>query len=725
MVQIQRERRVLSPRPDIPGIPGPPKSGEGKLRLGAVKMNVVAGPSRERRLAAILAADVAGYSRLVGADEVGTLAQWQVHLDTLFEPKIRDHHGRIVRTAGDGILGEFASVVNAVQCAVELQRGMAERNVDIPREKRIEFRIGINVGDIVIDRGDIWGNGVNVAARLEALAEPGGICVSGRVQEDVQGKLGFIFEDGGEHRLKNIARPVRVYRVQFDDVAPHPDKPSIGAQDEPHRSVGSYADGLRTARVDQRAAMRWRWPSRSVLAAVALVALGAAAASTGWRWLAASPSMPAVSAANLAAATNEAATPSAADKIAAPILSIVVLPFLNLSADARQDYLSDGITDSLTTDLSKALPGSFVVSRDTAYTYKGKAADVRQIGRELDVRYVLEGSVLPDDGLVRVNAQLINAETGGHLWAERFDLKRKDVLQVQDDIVGRLSRAIGLKMIDTEARRSEREKPKSPEAVDLIMRGKAMANRPTSRATMMQARDLFEQALNVEPDNPEALAGVATTFVFEALNGYHETGNEQRLRQADVLLTRALAMDPRQLVALKAKAALLRAQGHFEEAIAAAEAVITENPGEPWAYKEIGLSTMYLGRAEQALDWFAKAERFGPRDPGRWTWLDSRGHALILLGRDEEAIRYLRIALDANPTAVNTHAFLAAAYALTGRPEEARAAYAQHARLRPGETVMNFRRESPVPLRLTSPQYRQQYERLRDGLRKAGMPESK
>ncbi len=723
MIQLYRDRRVLSPRHDIPGIPGPPKSGEGKLRVGAANMNVVTAPMRERRLAAILAADVAGYSRLVGADEVGTLAQWQVHLDTLFEPKIRDHHGRIVRTAGDGILGEFASVVNAVQCAVELQRGMVERNVDIPSEKRIEFRIGINVGDIIIDRGDIWGDGVNVAARLEALAEPGGICVSGRVQEDVQGKLRHIFEDAGEHRLKNIARPVRVYRVRLDEVAPRPDGPSIGPEDGSHQSRRSHAAGLQAGRVDSPTAARRRWPTRNVLAVTAVIALGAAT-SGGWWWLATSRSTPTPSGEYVAATSSATPAPAATDKSAAPILSIVVLPFLNLSADARQDYLSDGITDSLTTDLLRALPGSFVVSRDTAYTYKGKAADARQIGRELDVRYVLEGSVLPDDDLVRVNAQLIDAETGGHLWAERFDLKRRDVLQVQDDIVGRLSRAIGLKMIDTEARRSEREKPKSPEAVDLIMRGKAIANRPTSRATMIQARDLFEQALNVEPDNPEAVAGIATTYVFEALNGYHETGNEQRLHQADLLLTRALAIDPRQLVALKAKAALLRAQGQFEDAIAAAEAVIAENPGEPWAYKEIGLSTMYLGRAKQALGWFAKAERFGPRDPGRWTWLDGRGHALILLGRDEEAIRYLRSALDANPNAVSTHAFLAAAYALTGRAEEARAALAQHDRLRPGETVMNFRRVSPVPLRLTSPEYQQQHERLKDGLRKAGMPES-
>jgi adenylate cyclase len=494
-------------------------------------------------------------------------------------------------------------------------------------------------------------------------------------------------------------------------------------EDGSHGSGRSHADGLQAARADQHAAVPPRWPTRSVLAVIALIAL-CAATPGGWRWLAASRSTPTVSANKVAATSSATPAAAAADKIAAPILSIVVLPFLNLSADARQDYLSDGITDSLTTDLLRALPGSFVVSRDTAYTYKGKAADARQIGRELDVRYVLEGSVLPDDDLVRLNAQLIDAETGGHIWAERFDLKRRDALQVQDDIVGRLSRAIGLKMIDTEARRSEREKPKSPEAVDLVMRGKAIANRPTSQATMAQARDLFEQALNVERDNPEALAGVATTYVFETLNGYHETGNEQRLHRAELLLTRALAIDPRQLVALKAKAALLRAQGHFEDAIDAAEAVITENPGEPWAYKEIGLSTMYLGRAEQALGWFAKAERFGPRDPGRWTWLDARGHALILLGRDEEAIRYLRSALDANPNAVGTHAFLAVAYALTGRSDEARAALAQHDRLRPGETVTNFRRMSPVPLRLTSPEYQQQYERQKDGLRKAGMPES-
>jgi adenylate cyclase len=420
-------------------------------------MNVVPYRKRERRLAAILAADVAGYSRLVGADELGTLARWQVHCDSLVVPKIRSHDGRIVRTSGDGVLAEFASVVNAVQCAVELQHAMAERNADIPQEKRIEFRIGINVGDIIADRGDIWGDGVNVAARLEALAEPGGICVSGRVQEDVQGKLlSLVFEDAGEQRLKNIARPVRVYRVRLDEVKLRPDKPSIEAEDESHRSDHSRADGLIAPEVGHRAAMRRRRPLRHVLAVIPLIVLGAAT-SGAWWWLASRRSTPTADATYVTAASNTILTPSATDKITAPILSIVVLPFLNLSVDKRQDFLSDGITDSLTTYLLRALPGSFVVSRDTAFTYKGKATEVRQIGRELSVRYVLQGSVLPDGDLVRVNAQLIDAETGGHLWAERFDLKRRDIQQVQDDIVGLLSRAIDFKMIEAEARRSDRE----------------------------------------------------------------------------------------------------------------------------------------------------------------------------------------------------------------------------------------------------------------------------
>jgi adenylate cyclase len=424
---------------------------------------------------------------------------------------------------------------------------------------------------------------------------------------------------------------------------------------------------------------------------------------------------------NRVAAANATESSAEGPKTQAP--SIVVLPFINLSGDTKRDYVVDGITDSLISDLVRALPGISIVSRDTAFTYKGRAVDARQIGRELGVRYLLEGSVVLEGERVRVNTQLVEANEGSQLWAERFDTEWKSILQIQDEIVGRVSRAIGLKVIDIEARRSRLERPDSAEIIDLIMRGKAVLNSPPSPATMMEARGLFEEALKVQPTNVDGLAGVASTFLFEFLNGYSESEGDKRLDRAERLLDRAIMIDPRHLMTLKAKAALRRTQGKFDDAIAAAEAVISENPGEPWAYKEIGLSTLYLGQPEHALHWFAKADRIGPRDPGRWTWLDGRGHALILLGRDEEAIHSLTAALDANPKNLSSHAFLAAAYALLGRFEEAQVALATHLQRRPGTTVSTFRRLSPVPLVLTSPTYQREHERVKEGLRKAGMPE--
>jgi adenylate cyclase len=676
----------------------------------------------ERRLAAILAADVAGYSRLVGADEQGTLAQWRAHWDEFVEPNIREHHGRVVRITGDGILAEFASVVNAVRCAVALQRGMAKRNMAIATERRIEFRIGLNVGDVIIDRGDMWGDGVNLAARLEALAEPGGLCVSGRVHEEVRDKLDIAFEDIGQRQLKNITRPVQVYCARLGGSAAPAQPPAL--PDRPSAAVGgrSISHGDRNAVTlppdDRRT---WRWVARNLLFAVAVNGLGSLLVTAAW-WLAA-PAAPSPAPHAKGTIVLAGETDAAGNRMRAPAPSIVALPFINLSGDAKQDYVADGITDSLTSDLARALPGILVVSRDTAFTYRGRGVDARQIGRELEVRYLLEGSVLLEGERIRVNTRLVETKEGSQLWAERFDAERKGILQVQDEIVARVSRAIGLKVVDIEARRSLRERPGSAEFIDLIMRGKAVLNRPSSPATMIEARDLFEQALKVQPTSVDGLAGVATTLVFEFLNGYYDTGADKGLRRAELLLDRALTIEPRHLMALKAKAALRRAQGRFDDAIAAAEAVIAENPGEPWAYKEIGLSTMYLGDPERALQWFAKAERISPRDPGRWTWLDGRGHALILLGRNDEAIRALNSALDANPKNVAPHAFLAAAYALLGRSDEARAALAAYEQMRPGTRISTFRSRSPVPLVLTSAKHQQQRERLNEGLRKAGMPE--
>jgi TolB-like protein/Tfp pilus assembly protein PilF len=412
----------------------------------------------------------------------------------------------------------------------------------------------------------------------------------------------------------------------------------------------------------------------------------------------------------------------AVSEAASPV-SIVVLPFVNLSGDSAQDYFADGITDSLTTDLSRALPGSFVVARETAFAYKGRPVDARQIGQALHVRYVLEGSVLLEGSRVRVNAHLVDAETGKELWADRFDTTKANVLQVQDEIVGRLSRAVGLEVIDVEARRSERQKPHDADATDFVLRGLANANKPTSAETLVAARDRFNEALKLQPDNADALAGVATTYVFEVLNGYYKTGNELRLQQAEPLLAKALALDPGNIVAMKTRAALQRAQGKFDDAIAAAKAVIARNPGEPWAYKEVGLSLVYLGHPEEALDWFAKAERFGPYDPSRWSWFDAQGQALLLLGRDDEAIRSLRDAIEVNPNYTSTFAVLAAASALKGLDQEAHTALAQYRRTNPDVTVSTFRSLSPVPLKLTSAAYLKQRERLKEGLRKAGMPE--
>ena len=633
-----------------------------------------------RKLTTILSADVAGYGRLMGRDEEGTHGRLAALYRELLDPAIDARRGTLVKRTGDGLLAEFASVVEAVRCAIEIQSGAAARNAGLPPDRHIAFRIGINLGDVIVEADDIFGDGVNIAVRLEGLAAPGGIVVSRAVRDHVRDRLNLSFADMGEQAVKNIARPVRAFRVRAADGAA-PDKREDGRR------------GLR----------------RGALAGAA--ALGVAMAiGGGWWWLKHPGALP---------APWQASAPQLA-----PRLSIVVLPFANLSGDPRQDYFVDGVTESLTTDLSRALPGSFVVARGTAFTYKGRPVDAGQVGRDLNVRYLLEGSVVADGDRMRVNAQLIDARTNTELWAERFDNKRQDVLEIQDRIVGRLSRAVGLQLVAIEARRSEHERPGNPSAVDFVMRGQAIANRPASRETMIAARALFQQALGYDPDNVDALAGVATTYVFEVLNSYYREGRDERLRDAKALIARALAVEPRHIVALKVHAALFRAEGRFDDAIAASQVVIAQNPGEPWAYKEVGLSELYLGRLREALAWFEKAEQIGPRDPSRWIWLGAMGRVHFFLGRDEEAIRLLRLSADANPNDVRAYALLAAIYALSGRNDDAAAALANCLRLRPELTIKRLFDDWSVPLEATSPAYRSQHERLRDGLRLAGLPEA-
>ena len=375
----------------------------------------------ERRLAAILAADVAGYSRLIGADEEGTLGRLRSIRAKVIDPIIAEHRGRLVKTTGDGLLVEFGSVVDALRCATEVQRDMAQRNSETAEPERIEYRIGVHQGDIVVEGGDILGDGVNIAARLEGLAAPGGISVSARVQEDTAGRLGLAFEDLGEQVLKNIARMVRVYSIS----------------------------------------------------AAALPALP--------------PGMN----------TSKTANPPPASP---PLLSIVVLPLANLSDHAAQDYFADAITDDLTTDLSR-IAESFVIARNSAFTYKGKSVDTKQISRDLGVRYIVQGSVRQTGEHVRVNVQLIEAANGAQLWAERFETTRSDLDEAQEEIVSRLAHTLNRELVVAEFGHIERQQKLHPDARDLIMRGWAWWHRPTTTPARQEARRAFEQALAMEPDS--------------------------------------------------------------------------------------------------------------------------------------------------------------------------------------------------------------------------------
>ena len=409
-----------------------------------------------RRLAAILAADVAGYSRLMGADEEGTHKRLQAHRRELVDPKIREHSGRVVKNTGDGMLAEFSSVVDAVRCAVELQRVMIDREAVVPEERRIRFRIGINLGDVIVEDADIFGDGVNVAARLEALAEPGGICISRVVRDQIRDKLPYAFADLGEQSVKNIARPVRVYALRPETIADLP--------------VPSAAAALSLSR-------------------------------------------PAT----------------------APRLSIVVLPFAHLGSDPDEQYFADGVTEDLTTDLSR-LADMVVISRNTAFTFKDKRVDTRQIGRELGVRYVLEGSVRRLGNQVRVNAQLIDAETDAHLWAERFDGDAGDPFALQDWVTRRIALALDLELIRTEASR----KIEYPDAFDYILRGRAAAAKPPTRDDYADAIDWFERALALDPQSAEAQSLLADALAGRVVDQMTDTAVADIARAQD-LVARALA----------------------------------------------------------------------------------------------------------------------------------------------------------------------------------------
>lgn len=637
----------------------------------------------DRRLATILAADVVGYSRLIGRDEEGTLARLKAHRVELVVPLVARHHGRIVKLMGDGILCEFQSVVEAVRCAVLVQQGIAQREHGTPHDERIRLRIGVNLGDVVHDDGDVFGDCVNIAARLEQLAEPGGVAIGGAAFDHLQGKLDLPLVFAGQQRVKNIERAVRVYRVRLDGVA-------------------SGRPG--------RGRLRHR---PTLAAAVALIGLVVAG---GLWWLRlSSPEAPARTAGPAVATRDVAASPPA--QPASQRLSIVVLPFANLGSDREQDYFADGITDDLTTDLAR-IDDSFVISPNTARTYKGKAIDARAVGRELGVRYILEGSLRRIEGRVRVNAQLIDAATGGEAWADRFEADWTRASELQDAITGRLARTLDLQLTDAESRRAEALRPDNPSAVDLSMRGWSALNRPAAREAAAAARDLFEQALRIDPQLPEALVGLAKAL-FEQANNRWSLVPAEDLARADAALTGVLATSPDYAMAHFVKGEILRLRLQFDPAIAEYEAAIASNRNLAPAYGAISNAEVRAGRAEEAFAPAEKAIRLSPRDPLLKVWYFFICHAHTHLAQDDAAIEWCNRSLAAGAYWI-TYVDLASAYAWTGRAAEAQAAVAKLRELMPGYTVDRWAHERWSD----DPVFLKQYQRIVEGLRKAGLPET-
>jgi len=541
----------------------------------------------ERRLAAIMAADVAGYSRLMGAEEEGTLAALRSIRRELSDPKIAEHRGRIVKTTGDGLLIEFASVVDAVRCAVEVQQAMAERNADASANKRVEFRIGINLGDIIIEDGDIFGDGVNIAARLEALAEPGGICVSRVVRDQVRDKLDFDFEDIGEQQFKNIARSVRVY------------------------SIGPRASGPHAAE------------TQAVQPALAL------------------PEKP----------------------------SIAVLPFQNMSGDPEQEYFADGMVEEIITALSR-IPWLFVIARNSTFIYKGQPIDVKRVGGELGVRYVLEGSVRRGGGRIRITAQLIDAGTGAHLWADRFDGSLEDVFDLQDQVATSVAGAIEPTLQVAETVRAANRPTNDLTAHDLYLRANALV---FSRSRQIrEAMDLLDQAIARDPHHGPALALAGLCSFLSCLDGKTDDWHAE-VRKSAEFARRALRAAENDPTTLANAAITLAYSGEDIDAMMAfvdRALVITPSSARAWHAK--ALLSLWAGQTVLANEHEEASLRLSPRVRTGWA-LHLFGAAHLIERRFDEAVPHLRLAIEEEPGFTEPYRLLASCYAHLGRLDDARA----------------------------------------------------
>jgi adenylate cyclase len=554
-----------------------------------------------RRLAAILAADVVGYSRMMAADEAGTFARLTALRKDFVEPKITEHRGRVAKLMGDGALVEFASVIDAVECAAAIQTGVAERQGSLPADQRIALRIGINIGDVIIVGDDIYGDGVNVAARLEGLAEPGGVCVARNVYDQVKDKVGFGFEPLGEHHVKNIPAPVTVYRLVSDS--------------------GSI---VRPSRLGHVRRSTWQWGVAAGAAAVVLIV----AAGTGW-WY-----------------REQAAEGRVGVAAALPLPdkpSIAVLPFDNLSGDPEQEYFADGITEDLITDLSKT-SGLFVIARNSSFRYKDSPVDPQQVASDLGVRYLLEGSVRRVGDQVRINAQLIDMTTGGHVWAERYDGSLSDVFALQDRVTQRIVDALAVSLTAREQQAQERAETAVPEAYDAFLKGWEHAQKRTPEQ-YAKALEYFQQAVELDPDYARAHAAIASVYWKSWWEGWYATLGMSTSGARDAAaesLRRAMA-EPSPL-AHQVAAQILLGKGQHDDAIVEARKAVDLNPNDAVSRAVLAETLIYSGRPEEALTAIAVARRLDPYDEARYAYLE--GFARFGMEQFDAAAQLLERALE-------------------------------------------------------------------------------
>ncbi len=585
----------------------------------------------QRKLAAILAADVVGFSRMMGEDEAGTLAQLKSLRRELFEPKTARFGGRIFKNTGDGALAEFASANDAVQCAVEIQRALVRRNADVPEDRRIILRIGISLGDVMVDGDDLYGNGVNVAARMESLAEPGGICISFNVHEHLGNALDVTFEDLGEQAVKNLDQPVRSYRVHLEPAA---------------------ADAM-VRQPDTPATL---------------------------------PDKP----------------------------SIAVLPFQNMSVDAEQEFLADGVAEDIITALSR-LRWLFVIARNSTFAYKGASPDVREVARELGVRYVLEGSVRRSGDRVRVTGQLIDAMTGNHIWAERYDRAIEDIFDLQDEITMAIVRAVDPEIQGAEQERALRKPPENLTAWDHYQRGLWHHQRMT-REDLDQAREHLSAAIAADPGFAPAWA-VKSFVLFQYVVLGRADSLDDTLKEAQELAEEAISLDDKEPYGHFALGRVLTTRGEFSRAISQLQRALELNPNFAFAYYAVGAALMFSGRVEDSFPHFDEAMRQSPRDPWLYVYQQFKAVALAQLNRYDEALDYCAKATRQQSGDFNPHVIHASVLGQMGRIDEARKRLAAVTAKEPDLSASTL---WPSGLR---PMFGEGREKFLDGLRKAGLPE--